>query len=215
MGIAVAYMVPDKPDGTPNAPGVDPFTAPSDSSPNCASGGLKARTPTLCDQGGVVTHGHLHENDNFGGPQGSFPAATPRAFPVTGVDIAGFLYNPGDLSMISMTGLPTVKLGTQLSFLNSDAGLDVYHTVTSCGFPCTGATGTSFPLANGTTSSGRSLDFDSAELGYGPPLIGPAKQTATWGLDVSAKAGFKPGEIVTYYCRIHPGMRGAFEVTNS
>ena len=24
----------------------------------------------------------------------------------------------------------------------------------------------------------------------------------------------KPGEIVTYYCRIHPGMRGAFEVTN-
>jgi plastocyanin len=115
--------------------------------------------------------------------------------------------------MISMTGLPTVKLGTQLSFLNSYAGLDVYHTVTSCGFPCTGVTGTSFPLANGTTSSGRTLDFDSAELGYGPPLIGPAKQTATWNLDVSATAGYKPGEIVTYYCRIHPGMRGAFEVT--
>jgi plastocyanin len=115
--------------------------------------------------------------------------------------------------MISMTGLPTVKLGTQLNFLNADAGLDVYHTVTSCGFPCTGTTGTAFPLGNGTTSSGRSLDFDSAELGYGPPLIGPAKQTATWSLDVSAQAGYKSGEIVTYYCRIHPGMRGAFEVS--
>jgi len=213
MGIAVGYMVPDKPDGTPNAPGVDPFTAPHDSSEFCDSGGLQAATPTLCDQGGVVTHGHLHENDNFGGPQGSFPTATPRAFPITGVDIGGFLYNPGDLSMISMTGLPTVKLGTQLNFLNSDAALDVYHTVTSCGFPCTGPTGTSYPLANGTTSAGRALDFDSAELGYGPPLIGPAKQAANWSLDISAQAGYKPGEIVTYYCRIHPGMRGAFEVT--
>src|SRR3954451_23491455 len=32
MGIAIGYMVPDNPDGTPNAPGVDPFTAPYDPS---------------------------------------------------------------------------------------------------------------------------------------------------------------------------------------
>jgi hypothetical protein len=32
-------------------------------------------------------------------------------------------------------------------------------------------------------------------------------------LPVTSKSGFKPGEIVTYYCRVHPFMRGAFEVT--
>jgi plastocyanin len=116
--------------------------------------------------------------------------------------------------MVSMTGVPTVKLGTKLKFFNEDAALDVYHTATSCGFPCTGATGTSFPLANGTTSAGRKLDFDSAELGYGVPLIGPARQSFDWDLDVSQQTGYQAGEIVTYYCRIHPGMRGAFEVTN-
>ena len=213
MGIAIALMAPDNPDGTPTAPGVDPFTAPADPSDACDTGGLQASPQTLCDKGQSVTHGHLHENDNYGGPQGT-SLTSLRAGATDRVSIAGFLYNPGDLSMVSMTGIPTVKLGTQLQFLNADAGVDVYHTATSCGYPCTGATGTSFPLANGTTSIGRSLDFDSAELGYGPPIIGPAKNAATWDLNVSAANGFTPGEVVTYYCRIHPGMRGAFEVSN-
>lgn len=26
-------------------------------------------------------------------------------------------------------------------------------------------------------------------------------------------AGFEPGETVTYFCRVHPSMRGAFQVT--
>ncbi|MCU1451518.1 MAG: hypothetical protein JWP02_3688 [Acidimicrobiales bacterium] len=213
MGIAIAYLVPDKPDGTPDAPGVDPFTAPYDPSEACDSGGLKAATPTLCDQGGVVTHGHLHENDNFGGPVGT-SLTSKRAGATSRVDIAGFLYNPGDLSMVSMTGIPTVKLGTNLKFFNEDTALDVYHTATSCGYPCTGATGTSFPLSNGTTSVGRKLDFDSAELGFGIPSIGPARQSFDWDLSVTPQGGFQAGEIVTYFCRIHPLMRGAFEVTN-
>jgi hypothetical protein len=111
-----------------------------------------------------------------------------------------------------MTGLPTVKLGTNLRFSNMDAFVDVYHTVTSCAFPCTGPTGTSFPLANGRTSKGVSMDFDSSELGYGPPAIGPAKNELEWDLEVSALKGFTPGDVVTYFCRIHPGMRGGFEV---
>ena len=40
MGIAVALMAPDKPDGTPTAPGVDPFTTPKDTSDNCETNGL-------------------------------------------------------------------------------------------------------------------------------------------------------------------------------
>ena len=211
MGIAVAFIAPDAPDGKPTAPGVDPFTAGVDPEPYCPSGGLLAKpTPLLCERGVTVTHGHLHENDNFGGPQGTL--TTKKGGQTGDVGIAGFLYTPGDLSMVSMTGIPTVKLGSKLRFSNEDTAIDVYHTVTSCQFPCLGPTGTSFPIANGKTSLGRNLDFDSSELGFGPPAIGPAKNELSWDLDVSATNGFKPGEVITYYCRIHPSMRGAFEV---
>jgi plastocyanin len=125
------------------------------------------------------------------------------------VNIGGFLYAPGDLSMISMTGIPTVKPGQAVTFSNLDSGLDVYHSVTSCAYPCTGPTGTSFPLATGQTSLGRNVDFDSGQLGFGIPQITGAKNVLNWNLDLT---GYQPGEIVTYYCRIHPFMRGALEV---
>jgi hypothetical protein len=70
MGIAVAFFVPNDAAGIPQAPGVDPFIAPTDASGDCGSGGLQAATATLCDKG-KVTHGHLAENDNFGGPEGT------------------------------------------------------------------------------------------------------------------------------------------------
>ncbi len=211
MGIVVAYIAPDLPDGTPTAPGVDPFAAPVDNAAACPSGGLLAVPPALCTRG-WPTHGHLRENDNFGGPSGALPGGTG---PATGrVDIGGFLYLPGDLTMVSMTGLPTVRVGQRLRFTNADAFGNVYHTVTSCGYPCTGPTGTAFPLANGSTSAGRGLDFDSGELGLGVPSLTAAKNEVTWDLDVSATAGYQPGEVVTYFCRVHPFMRGAFEVTS-
>jgi hypothetical protein len=210
MGIAVTLLAPDTPDGKHTAPGVDPFKAPADHSLSCRSKGLLADRPTLCDEGGLVTHGPLPENDNYGGAQGEWTAKTGSSANGN-VQIANFLYEPGDLSMINMTGVPTVKLGDTLNFNNLD-GAAIYHTVTSCGFPCLGPTGTTFPIADGTTSAGRSLDFDSGELGFGTPEIGPAKQTLQWGLPITADDGYKPGEVVTYYCRIHPSMRGAFEV---
>ena len=211
MGIAVTLMAPNTEDGKPTAPGVDPFKAPVDSSHTCRSRGLQAKRPTLCNQAGVVTHGPLPENDNYGGADGEWTATTGSSANGN-VQIANFLYEPGDLSMIDMTGVPTVKLGDTLNFNNLD-GAAIYHTVTSCGFPCLGPTGTTFPIANGLTSTGRSLDFDSGELGIGTPEIGPAKNTLQWGLPITGEDGYKPGEVVTYYCRIHPGMRGAFEVT--
>jgi len=209
MGIAVALLVPNKLDGTPQAPGVDPFTTLKDTSDGCKSGGVEANPPRLCDKG-VVTHGHLTENGNHAGARGSWNAS--RGSPTGHVNIADFLYAPGDFSTISMSGVPTVPLGTQLKFLNLD-GHSIYHTVTSCGFPCLGPTSANFPLANGETSTGRSVDFDSSELGIGVPYIGPAKQRLDWDLPVTPDEGYAPGEIVTYFCRIHPGMRGAFEVT--
>ena len=210
MGIAVALLAPNTPKGKPTAPGVNPFRARVDNSHRCRSHGLRGRPRALCTQGLSVTHGSLPENEHYGAPQGKWTAKTGS--PANQVAIGDFVYAPGDMSMISMTGVPTVKLGDTLNFTNLD-GSAIYHTVTSCSFPCLGATGTSFPLANGRTSLGRKLDFDSSELGVGAPAIGPAKQELSWGLPVTKSAGFKPGEIVTYYCRIHPGMRGAFEVT--
>ena len=258
MGIAVALMAPDKPDGTPTAPGVDPFTTPKDTSDNCETNGLlhpvlgrvaakakaktkakkkskrKAKTsakskskskakkkskrtkapaykgPYLCDKG-IVTHGHFEENGNHSGPSGTKLNAE-KGSATSSVGILNFLYNPGDLTTISMTGLPTVKLGSKLRFTNAD-GLAIYHTVTSCAYPCTGQTSASFPLADGKTSTGRLIDFDSGEVGFGAPEIGPAKQTLEWEIPITAKEGFQPGEVVTYFCRIHPSMRGGFEVT--
>jgi hypothetical protein len=250
MGIAVALMAPDTPDGKPTAPGVDPFEVPADTSDGCQTNGLlhpvlgsvakatakaKSRSkakrkkataakkkskrnkvkapayngPYLCTKG-IVTHGHFKENGNHSGPVGSKLAAKTGSL-TSAVGIVNFLYNPGDLTTISMTGLPTVKLGSKLRFSNAD-GLLIYHTVTSCAYPCTGATSASFPLADGKSSLGRLLDFDSGELGYGAPEIGPAKQTTDWELNISQKEGYQPGEVVTYFCRIHPGMRGGFEV---
>jgi plastocyanin len=211
MGISVALLAPDTPEGEATARGVNPFRAKADRSLKCKSKGLRARgRPTLCDKGMTVTHGHLPENDNYGGPDGEWTAKTGS--PTGEVAIADFLYNPGDLSTIEMTGVPTVKLGETLNFTNLE-GTTIYHTVTSCAFPCLGQTGTAFPLSDGATSTGRAVDFDSSELGIGPPAIGPAKNELRWGLPVTEEEGFKPGEVVTYFCRIHPGMRGAFEVT--
>ena len=210
MGIAVAYIAPDRPDGTPTAPSMDPFAAPVDTSIDCASGGLAARpAPTLCTRG-VITHGHLPEASNYGRAGGTL---TPkRGGVVSQVEITGFTYLEGDLSNVSMTGVPRVKLGSRLQFVNEDAAGDIYHTITTCSYPCLGPTGVAFPLADGRTSLGRSLDLDSAELGYGPP-IGPARNAADWSVDVTAANGYKPGEVVTYFCRIHPFMRGAFAVS--
>jgi hypothetical protein len=212
MGIAIAYIAPDLPDGTPTAPGVDPFTTPLDEGAACPSGGLLADPPALCTRG-WPTHGHLRENDNFGGPGGTLGAQAGGS--ANGrVDIAAFVYAPGDLSLVSMTGIPTVRLGERVRFTNEDAFGNVYHTVTSCAWPCTGQTGTAFPLADGATSEGRAIEFDSGELGIGIPSLTAAKNEVTWDLTVTAANGYEPGEVVTYFCRVHPFMRGAFEVTS-
>jgi plastocyanin len=210
MGIAVTLFVPNNPDGTPQAPGVNPFQAKADTSDGCKSGGIRAAQPRLCDKG-RPTHGHYPENGNYGGAQGEWNAKTGS--PTSDVGVVNFQYQPGDLSMVSMTGVPTVKLGSNLRFTNLEGGL-IYHTATSCAFPCLGPTGAAFPISDGTTSTGHPIDFDSSEMGVGVPAIGPAKEALDYQLPVTEERGFHPGDTVTYFCRIHPGMRGAFEVTD-
>jgi len=219
MGIAVGFVSPDDANGNPTAPGVDPFDpGVVIDPPTCPTDTIASSTPTLCTRG-YVTHGHLPENNNFGGPSGATELGAGAGAGTDHVDIAAFLYTPGDLSMVPMTGIPTVRQGTKLRFTNEDAAVDIYHTVTTCEYPCLGPVGTSYPLANGVTSFGRLLDRDSTELGFDvlgqgavDPFYKAQRDDLQWDFDTS---DLQPGEVVTYFCRIHPLMRGAFEVTAS
>jgi plastocyanin len=77
----------------------------------------------------------------------------------------------------------------------------VWHTITACKAPCDRETGIAYPVANAT------VQFDSGELGKaGPPTSG----NLTW----QTPGTLAPGTY-TYFCRIHPFMRGAFRVVKA
>jgi plastocyanin len=166
--------------------GPDPFTHPPD--PN-----------------GPTTHGRLPENSHHGGEAtgGADPAALPDGQTLDSrVGIQGFVYLPGDLGLPGAFGYPpVVKAGQSLTFDNEDSSAQIFHTITACRAPCNRATGISYPLANGP------VDFDSGELGYGPSGFSAAANRYEW----KTPANLKPGTY-TFFCRVHPYMRGAFRV---
>ena len=96
-----------------------------------------------------------------------------------------------------------VKQGQQLTFVNADPTSVIFHTITACRQPCRETPGIKFPLANGA-------GFDSGELGFGPAGFTAAANTDTY----RTPADLPPGTY-TYFCRIHPFMRGAFRVQKS
>jgi hypothetical protein len=155
---------------------------------------------------GAVTHGHLAENNHHGG-QGAVPLPGKRAGVTSNVDITNFTYSPGDLTTVDSQGVPKVKADQPLTFTNQDSAVGIWHTITTCEAPCTGEVGISYPIANALPP------LDSTELGYAPDPTGaqPVSQTAHYQI-VPDQAGLKPGHLYTYFCRIHPFMRGAFEV---
>jgi hypothetical protein len=164
------------------------------------------------DWHGVVTHGHLAENDNHGGTGApALPNAVrmlATASRASTVDIKDFIYAQGDLSLVAAgKKLPTVRRGHSLTFRNLDSpaggdpNLAVYHTITACKAPCNKGTGIAYPIANGPVT------FDSGELGYGPSGATAAANRASWKTPKSLATG-----TYTYFCRIHPFMRGAFRV---
>jgi plastocyanin len=191
MGISVVWLIDaadaDKAAEFDDAEPVDPFETEVD------------------PQDALLTHGHLPENDNHGGEAtDEFVDATELADgPATDrVTIADFTYAPGDIGGIYDT-VPTVKAGETLTFYNEDAPIPphgIWHTITSCEAPCDRTTGVAYPLADAE------VQFDSGELGRaGPPTAGRLEWEIPDSLD--------PGTY-TYFCRIHPSMRGAFRVTN-
>jgi hypothetical protein len=166
---------------------------------------------------GVLTHGHLPENDNHGGdPDRSLPDARKllNGVATTSLAIRNYVYARGDFQFKGKGKAgrpPVVKRGRSITFTNYDATRrmsareSAYHTITACKAPCTGSTGVAYPLADAK------IRFDSGELGYGPNLLGqkgtPAANRNTWKTPKTLPVG-----TYTYFCRIHPFMRGAFRV---
>ena len=165
-------------------------------------------------QKGFLTHGHLAENDNHGGGPGGLPnPSLLRNGPLSPgpIMIDNYQFAQGGLSAIgSAVNPPTIYPGQRLTFFNNDASYaeNTYHTITSCKAPCNRTTGVAYPLANGPVS------FDSGELGYNWNGFGaPAKGETSWTTSKALTSKFKPGTY-SYFCRIHPFMRGSFRVLN-
>lgn len=190
MGIMVVWAALD------STAGADPFTQP------------------VGWNQGQPTHGSYEENKNYGGKITTLkdPRKQLRGVSPSGrtIQIKDFVYQYGDLSLSGTAGRPpVVKKGQSLTFVNRDSGTtaglkDIYHSITDCAAPCNKDTGLSYPLANGPRT------FDSGQLGYGWPTPGTAAaQRLTWQTPSNLSAG-----TYTYFCRVHPFMRGAFRVVN-
>ncbi len=151
---------------------------------------------------GLLTHGHLAENNGHGGSNAGLPDARDMmngrsaGGPIT---INDFLYGKGDLNAGGR--IPTVKRGKSITFENLDNAKTIWHTITSCKAPCNKTTGIAYPLANGK------VQFDSGELGTGSTYFSPVSNKVTWQTPKNIPTG-----TYTYFCRVHPFMRGAFRV---
>jgi hypothetical protein len=114
------------------------------------------------------------------------------------VTIANFLYVPGDRSLSGREGAPArLRKGSSLTFVNADQQAGIRHSVTTCKWPCNGRYVANYPFPDGTWDSG-TLGYDAIDGGTPNPLA-------------STPANLPVGKY-SYFCRIHPWMRGAFEV---
>jgi hypothetical protein len=215
MGILPVAWVP----GHPDPAAKDPFTD-------------AAEVRDLYEAGGVLTHRRLEENiDKKAGKDLGLP--NPRKLkakgrvPASGIDIRSFLYGQGGFTAVrgfptSLMRPPVIESGQTVTFTNYDAlptqtnEEQVWHSITSCRLPCNKDSGIGYPLANGP------VKFDSGQLGYGRFLssgVTTGSNTYTtpplpYRKSRKAKKGKKASKTTTYtyFCRIHPLMRGSIRV---
>jgi hypothetical protein len=195
---------------------------------------------------GQVTHPHYEASgDHRMCPANGcdpIPLVAPDGALVTDIPIGGFTYGPADMGVVSLSGVPMVKVNSPVTFWNADTANNMWHTVTRCLAPCTGPTSASYPipdgqyddlidLTTGLSADGRTvgqlltdlgpdpMDFDSSELGAGISVPEDDEIAQYTGLDVPAGPvntawTFTPTRTgtFTFYCRIHPSMRGALRV---
>lgn len=180
----------------------------------------EAAVRAMYDEGGILTHGRLPENiDSKAAKDLKLPdprklRSKGRRVPKSGLEIDGFGYSLGGYS--AFRGFPTylmrppvIRPGQSVTFTNLDAlpsmsdSEQAWHTITSCAAPCNRGPGIGYPLAGGP------IKFDSGQLGYG---TGTSAEVTTGSNVYTTPPLTKPGKTYTYFCRIHPFMRGSVRV---
>lgn len=137
---------------------------------------------------------------------------------------------------------PQVIQGQQLTFVNEDKPTTVrFHTITACKAPCDKGSGIGFPLADGrglfdSGELGFGPTINTQSLSGGGDLSTPSTAAVDLPADKSKCADGGPTGLTrviqtgcvgttewktpktlgpgtyTYFCRVHPFMRGAFKV---
>ena len=219
MGI-MPVAITEGPDG-----GVDPFTGKVNQADYLTHGRLKE---------------NVDENVRKANPAYTNAIRSRPGPLVDTVVIKNYTYQQGDLTARGVKGRPaTIRQGQQLTFVNKDPLNIAFHTITSCRTPCNTSTGIGNPLADGRggfdsgeLGFGPTIAEDSysgsskTSIPFTAVVDIPAKPTdcapigailnfikngcvgsATW----KTPKNLSPGTY-TYFCRVHPFMRGAFRV---
>jgi plastocyanin len=211
-----------------NADVVQPGTIPGYQLPGTEHGACSNTATRLCVRG-QMTHARIPTSGDHWGCANCAPIARNAVDGQVMSDIAigGFGYGAADIGVIGAAGIPIVPLGETVTFWNADTADYMWHTITRCANPCTGTTSASYPLADGSyddlldpdtgvDAQGRSvdqilaqegpdpMDFDSGQIGYGTG----ANNKLEWEFTPTREGTY------TFYCRIHPPMRGAIRVVD-
>ncbi|MFM9077947.1 MAG: hypothetical protein ACKORM_06995 [Solirubrobacterales bacterium] len=160
---------------------------------------------TRIDDRKHLNHGPLAENRFHGGKKTIYPDA--RGLAATEVDgsllIGDWTYESSDFKVGQVAA---VRQGEQVTFqmTASDVEDEIWHSLTSCKAPCNKDTGISYPIPDGK------FQFDSGQLG--PGNRGPIISNGTVGRLSWDTPSDMPVGTYTFFCRIHPDMRGAIRV---
>lgn len=183
----------------------------------------------MVDAGGILTHGRLPENvdDKANKPLG---LADPRKLksgrlmPASGVKVDESFFTLGGFSALrgfpaSAMRPPVIRPGRSVTFTSLDALANqsiydqTWHTITSCAAPCNRGSGIGYPLAGGP------IKFDSGQLGYAnSPANGDSTFTNSGVVEntnVFTTPRIRKAGTYSYFCRIHPFMRGSFRVASA
>jgi plastocyanin len=182
---------------------------------------LTGAQKVLCLRG-QITHGHLPEASDFGGCDDgdtACQALTKKVGPVVdSIGVGNFTYGVADLGVVGQTGIPRVMVNKPVTFYNADTSADIWHTITRCAAPCDGPTGLDYPLADGEAGP---MDFESMDIGWGvffTPAKGQVGGDTGKSYDQTLRDGaywtYTPTKtgVYTFFCRIHPFMRGVIKV---
>ena len=180
-----------------------------------------AAVKAMYDEGGILTHGRLPENvDRKASKDLKLPdprklRSKGRRVPKGGLEINGFGYGAGGYS--AFRGFPTSKLRPAGDQAGEQRHLHQHRRAAGrCRTPS--RSGTASPPAGRRATGARGSATRSPR---GRSSSTPASSATAAALSTEVTTGSnvyttppltKPGKTYTYFCRIHPFMRGSIRV---